>query len=88
MIRLTLTLHRGKMRMTIKKRILVVSDLQVPYHHEKAISNLIKLTRKEKFDQVLNVGDELDMQSQSKWAKGTPVMLMGMRNTESIKAQN
>ena len=63
--------------MTIKKRILVVSDLQIPYHHEKAVNNLIKLTRKEKFDQVLNVGDELDMQSQSKWAKGTPLEYEG-----------
>lgn len=57
--------------MKIKRRILVISDLQVPYHHEKAVKNLYKLVRREKFDQVLNVGDELDMQSQSKWAKGT-----------------
>ena len=65
MIQLTLTFRRGKMRTTIKRRILITSDLQVPYHHEKAVKNLIKLTRKEKFDQVLNVGDELDMQSTS-----------------------
>lgn len=54
-----------------KSRILVISDLQIPYHHEAAVKNLIKLVNREKFDLVINTGDELDMQSQSKWAKGT-----------------
>lgn len=68
--------------MTIKRRILVISDLQVPYHHEKAVKNLIKLVRREKFDQVLNVGDELDMQSQSKWAKGTKLEWEGQLDAD------
>jgi len=55
------------------KRYLVISDLQVPYHHEAAVKNVIKLARKEKFDEVLVVGDELDFQSISKWAEGTPL---------------
>ncbi len=46
-----------------KKRYLVISDLQIPFHHERAVKNLIKLVNKEKFDLVLNTGDELDMQS-------------------------
>ena len=54
-----------------KQRFLVVSDLQVPYHSESAVSALMKLVKREKFDRVLVVGDELDMQAQSKWAKGT-----------------
>ena len=70
------------MRTTIKKRILVISDLQVPYHHEKSVQNLIKFVRKEKFDQVLCVGDELDMQSQSKWAKGTPLEYEGQLDAD------
>ena len=70
------------MRTTIKKRILVVSDLQVPFEHTQAVKNLIKLTRREKFDQVLNVGDELDMQSQSKWAKGTPLEYEGQLDAD------
>ena len=61
------------MRMTIKvnRRYLVTPDLQIPLHHPKAVSNLIKMARHEKFDFVLNVGDEMDLGSQSRWAKGT-----------------
>ena len=59
--------------MTIKanRRYLVTPDLQIPLHHPKAVSNLIKMARHEKFDFVLNVGDEMDLGSQSRWAKGT-----------------
>jgi len=60
------------MRMKIK-RWLVISDLQVPYHHEAAVKNVIKLARREKFDSVLVVGDEMDFQSISKWSEGTPL---------------
>jgi len=52
-----------------KSRILVISDLQIPYHHEAAVKNLIKLVNREKFDLVLNTGDELDMQSQANGRK-------------------
>ena len=70
------------MRMKIKRRILVISDLQVPYHHEKAVKNLIKLVRREKFDQTLCVGDELDMQSCSRYAKGTPLEFEGQLDND------
>ena len=60
------------MRMTIK-RYLVISDLQIPYHHELAVKNVIKLARKEKFDSVLVVGDEIDFQTISRWAEKTPL---------------
>ena len=61
-----------KMRISIK-RYLVISDLQVPYHHEAAVKNVIKLARREKFDSVLNVGDEIDFQTISRWAEKTPL---------------
>jgi len=60
-------------KVKIKRRYLVISDLQVPYHHEAAVKNVIKLARREKFDSVLVVGDEIDFQSISKWADGTPL---------------
>jgi len=60
------------MRKTIK-RYLVISDLQVPFHHEVAVKNVIKLARREKFDSVLVVGDEIDFNTISKWAEGTPL---------------
>jgi len=52
---------------------LVISDLQIPYHHEVAVKNVIKLARKEKFDSVLVVGDEIDFQTISRWAEKTPL---------------
>ena len=55
------------------KRYLVISDLQVPFHHEAAVKNVIKLARREKFDSVLVVGDEIDFNTISKWAEGTPL---------------
>jgi len=61
-------------RMKIKpSRYLVISDLQVPYHHEAAVKNVIKLARRETFDSVLVVGDEIDFQSISKWSEQTPL---------------
>jgi len=60
------------MRMTIK-RWLVISDLQVPFQLDSAVKNVIKLARREKFDSVLVVGDEIDFQSISKWSEGTPL---------------
>jgi len=71
-----------------KKRYLVISDLQIPFHHEAAVKNLIKLVNREKFDLVLNTGDELDMQSQSKWAKGTHLEYEGQLDADRSLAQN
>ena len=76
------------MRTMIKKRYLVISDLQIPYHHEQAVNNLIKLVKREKFDLVLNTGDELDFQAQSKWAKGTHLEYEGKLNADRSLAQN
>ena len=45
----------------------------MPYHHEAAVKNVIKLARREKFDSVLVVGDEIDFQSISKWSDQTPL---------------
>ncbi len=59
--------------MRMKIRYLVISDLQVPYHHEAAVKNVIKLARREKFDSVLVVGDEIDFQTISRWAEKTPL---------------
>ena len=71
-----------------KQRFLVVSDLQVPYHSESAVSALIKLVKREKFDRVLVVGDELDMQAQSKWAKGTHLEFEGQLDQDRKTCQN
>jgi predicted phosphodiesterase len=52
------------------KRIVVISDLQVPYHDPKAVKNVAKFIAKYKPDQVLCVGDELDMPQLGKFNIG------------------
>jgi len=64
------------MRKTIKRdksfnaRYLICSDLQVPFQFDEAIVNLKKLVNTFKFDLVLNVGDELDLNTISKYSQG------------------
>lgn len=53
------------------KVIVCVSDLQVPYHDRKAVSALSRFIKSYKPDEVVSVGDEMDMQTISKWSKGT-----------------
>lgn len=52
------------------KRIVVVSDLQVPFHDEKAVKNVAAFIRKWRPDNVLCVGDEIDFQTISRWSSG------------------
>ncbi len=58
------------MRKKTIKRIVVISDLQVPFHDVKATRNLAKFIQKYKPDDVLCVGDELDFQTISRWSSG------------------
>jgi predicted phosphodiesterase len=53
------------------KTIVCVSDLQIPYHDKRAVANLAKFIKEFKPDEVVSVGDEMDMQTISKWSKGT-----------------
>ena len=52
------------------KRIVVISDLQVPFHDEKAVKNVAAFIRKWRPDNVLCVGDEIDFQTISRWSSG------------------
>ena len=54
------------------KKILVVPDLQVPYEDVRAVSNLAKFIKKQKFDQVITIGDEIDLPQISRWTENTP----------------
>lgn len=53
------------------KRIVVVSDLQVPYHDIKATRNLARFIRIWKPDEVILIGDEIDFNTISRWSRGT-----------------
>jgi len=54
------------------KRIVIVSDLQVPFHDRVAVKNLASFINKFKPHEVVTIGDEIDFNTISKWSEGTP----------------
>ena len=46
--------------MAKNSRVLVISDLHIPYHHQDAFAFLTALKKKYKPDLIINIGDELD----------------------------
>jgi hypothetical protein len=54
------------------KRIVIVSDLQVPFHDRVAVKNLASFISKFKPHEVVTIGDEIDFNTISKWSEGTP----------------
>ncbi len=46
--------------MSKNSRVLVISDLHIPYHHKDSFAFLTALKKKYKPDLVINIGDELD----------------------------
>lgn len=55
------------------RRVWIISDLQVPYHDRKAVDAVAQCITdmKSKDDIVLTIGDEMDMQTISRWSQGT-----------------
>jgi hypothetical protein len=49
-------------------KIVVVPDMQIPFHSEAHIKSLARFIRKFRPDQVLCVGDEIDFQTISRWS--------------------
>ena len=54
------------------KKVVVVSDLQVPFHDPIAVRNVVAFIKKFKPDQVITIGDEIDLPQISRWTEGTP----------------
>jgi hypothetical protein len=54
------------------KKIVVISDLQVPYHDERAVRNVASFIKRFKPDQVITIGDEIDLPQISRWSESTP----------------
>ena len=46
--------------------------MQVPYHDERAVRNVASFIRRFKPDQVITIGDEIDLPQISRWTEGTP----------------
>lgn len=53
------------------KRIVVLSDMQIPYHDKKSVEAVTKFVADYKPDQLFCVGDEADSPEPSRWNKGT-----------------
>ena len=54
------------------KKIVVISDLQVPYHDERAVRNVASFIKRFKPDQVITIGDEIDLPQISRWTENSP----------------
>jgi hypothetical protein len=54
------------------KKVVVVSDMQIPYHDPVAIRNVVAFIKRFKPDQVITIGDEIDLPQISRWTEGTP----------------
>lgn len=57
--------------MGIMKTTLIVPDIQYPYHDKVALSKLIRVARDIQPDHIFQVGDGIDFDSISYWARGT-----------------
>ncbi|MFF8367873.1 metallophosphoesterase [Streptomyces lydicus] len=53
------------------KRIVVISDLQVPYHDAKALNSLIGFIGDYQPDELFQIGDLNDYETPSRWNEGT-----------------
>lgn len=60
-----------------EKNIVIISDLQVPYHDKRAVKNLIAFLRDYRPDAVVSVGDDADSPEPSRWARGTALEFAG-----------
>jgi hypothetical protein len=56
--------------MANQKRVVVLSDLQIPYQDNKAVTATLDFIRDYKPDELWCVGDELDAPEPSRWNKG------------------
>lgn len=54
----------------MEKTIVVVSDLQVPFHDRAALENLTSFVKDFEPDGLVNVGDDIDAHEVSQWSKG------------------
>lgn len=55
----------------MSKRIVVVSDTQIPFDDRKALAAVIKFIGATQPDEVIHIGDLMDYPSPSRWTKGT-----------------
>jgi len=59
------------------KTIVIVSDMQIPLHDAKAVSNVVSFVRDFAPDMLVNVGDDADCTEVGSWKRGLTVEYAG-----------
>lgn len=69
------------------KRIVVISDTQMPYEDKRAVRNIINFIGDYKPDEVIQIGDLVDYPAPSRWTAGTRYEFAGgvIRDSEYAK---
>ncbi len=62
--------------------------MQVPFQFTEAVTNLKKLVNAFKFDLVLNVGDEMDFNTISRFSEGRAESFMQTLDEDRVTCQN
>ena len=57
--------------MTDTERIVITSDLQIPFHNPRQVASHIRFIRDYQPDRVINIGDLTDFPEPSRWSKST-----------------
>lgn len=52
------------------KRIVVISDMQIPYQDKRALRGVIEFIKEYQPDEIASVGDEVDFPQISRWTRG------------------
>lgn len=52
------------------KKIVVISDLQIPFHDDHVVRNLVRFLAQFKPHQVVTIGDEIDLPQLGRWEEG------------------
>ena len=70
------------------KKIVIMSDLQCPFHDRVAVKNVAQLITKFKPHEVVTIGYEIDFNTISKWSEWTPEayeQTLGDDSDEAVK---
>jgi predicted phosphodiesterase len=69
------------------KRIVVISDLQIPHHDRRALKNVITFIGDYQPDQVVQIGDLNDYETPSRWNLGTKMEYAQRVRSDSLVTQ-
>lgn len=69
------------------KRIVIISDTQIPYHARKATDAVIRFIGEYQPDEVVHIGDLMDYPQPSRWSKGSAEEFEGSVFADSDQAK-